>query len=110
MLLARHYDITLDVTRTGQQIPFPYVLDASDGSDMGGVTPPELARHFPTTELADIGDELADGLFGQDPAASHPLALFAALRTPFRPPRPRHYPGPAPAHFPRSILSPPTTP
>src|SRR5690606_16514354 len=28
-LLARHYDVTLSVTRTGQQIPFPYVLDAS---------------------------------------------------------------------------------
>src|SRR3546814_8599448 len=62
MLLARPYDITLDVTRTGQQIPFPYVLDASDGSDMGGVTPLELARPLPTTELAAVGDELAHGL------------------------------------------------
>src|SRR3546814_1049071 len=35
MLLTRHYDVDLSVTRTGQQIPFPYVLDASDGSDMG---------------------------------------------------------------------------
>ena len=26
MLLARHYDITLEVKHTGQQIPFPYVL------------------------------------------------------------------------------------
>ncbi len=43
-LLVRHYDVTLEVTRTGQQIPFPYVLDASDGSDMGSVTPLELAR------------------------------------------------------------------
>src|SRR3546814_9168985 len=60
-----------------------YVLDASDGSDMGRVTPLELARHFPTTELADIGDELADGLFGLDPTAPQPLALFDALRTDF---------------------------
>src|SRR3546814_1875636 len=74
MLLTRHYDVDLSVTRTGQQIPFPYVLDASDGSDMGRVTPLELARHFPTTELADIGDELADGLFGLDPTAPQPLA------------------------------------
>src|SRR3546814_15672245 len=41
MLLARNYHITLDVTRTAQQIPFPYVLDASDGTDMGGVPPLE---------------------------------------------------------------------
>ncbi|MBJ7500290.1 MAG: AMP nucleosidase [Sphingopyxis sp.] len=104
MLLAHHYDITLEVTRTGQQIPFPYVLDASDGSDMGGVTPLELARHFPTTELADIGDELADGLFGQDPAADQPLALFDALRTDFSLARLRHYTGTAPEHFQRYIL------
>src|SRR3546814_3979494 len=77
---------------------------ASDGSDMGGVTPLELARHFPTTELADIGDELADGLFGQDPAASQPLALFDALRTDFSLARLRHYTGTAPEHFQRYIL------
>ena len=103
-LLVRHYDVTMEVTRTGQQIPFPYVLDASDGSDMGGVTPLELARHFPTTELADIGDELADGLFGMDPAAAQPLALFDALRTDFSLARLRHYTGTAPEHFQRYIL------
>src|SRR3546814_15218288 len=104
MLLARHYYITLEVKHTGQQIPFPYVLDASDGSDMGGVTPLELARHFPTTELADIGDELAAGLFGQDPAASHPLALFDAMRTDFLLASLRPYTDTAPEHFQRYIL------
>lgn len=104
MLLTRHYDVDLSVTRTGQQIPFPYVLDASDGSDMGRVTPLELARHFPTTELADIGDELADGLFGLDPTAPQPLALFDALRTDFSLARLRHYTGTAPEHFQRYIL------
>lgn len=103
-LLVRHYDVTMEVTRTGQRIPFPYVLDASDGSDMGGVTPLELARHFPTTDLADIGDELADGLFGMDPAADQPLALFDALRTDFSLARLRHYTGTAPEHFQHYIL------
>ena len=104
LLLLRHYDVRVEVTRTGQQIPFPYVLDASDGSDMGGITPLELARHFPTTELADIGDELADGLFGADPTAPQPLALFDALRTDFSLARLRHYTGTAPEHFQRYIL------
>lgn len=103
-LLARHYDVSIEVIRTGQQIPFPYVLDASDGSDMEGVAPLELARHFPTTELADIGDELADGLFGMDPTAPQPLALFDALRTDFSLARLRHYTGTAPEHFQRYIL------
>src|SRR3546814_3382572 len=66
---------------------------------MGSVTPLELARLFPTTELADIGDELADGLFGGDPAAPQPLALFDALRTDFSLARLRHYTGTAPEHF-----------
>lgn len=103
-LLVQNYDVTLEVTRTGQQIPFPYVLDASDGSDMGSVTPLELARHFPTTDLADIGDELADGLFGADPDEPQPLALFDALRTDFSLARLRHYTGTAPEHFQRYIL------
>ena len=103
-LLVRHYEVAIEVTRTGQQIPFPYVLDASDGSDMGRITPLELARHFPTTELADIGDELADGLFGFGPDADQPLALFDALRTDFSLARLRHYTGTAPEHFQRYIL------
>src|SRR3546814_4075518 len=71
---------------------------------MGRVTPLDLARHFPTTELADIGDELADGLFGLDPTAPLPLALFDALRTDFSLARLRHYTGTAPEHFQRYIL------
>src|SRR3546814_2225397 len=71
---------------------------------MGRVTPLDLARHFPTTELADIGDELADGLFGLDPTAPQPLALFDALRTDFSLARLRHYTGTAPEHFQRYIL------
>jgi AMP nucleosidase len=54
--------------------------------------------------LADIGDELADGLFGADPAAPQPLALFDALRTDFSLARLRHYTGTAPEHFQRYIL------
>jgi AMP nucleosidase len=103
-LLLTNYSATIEVTRTGQQIPFPYVLDASDGSDMGSVTPLELARYFPTTDLADIGDELADGLFGSDPNQPQPLALFDALRTDFSLARLRHYTGTAPEHFQRYIL------
>jgi AMP nucleosidase len=103
-LILRHYDVRIEVTGSGQKIPFPYVLDPSGSTDMGGVAPLELARHFPTTELADIGDELADGLFGFDSAAEQPLALFDALRTDFSLARLRHYTGTAPEHFQRYIL------
>lgn len=103
-LILRHYDVRIAVTGSGQQIPFPYVLDPGGSTDMGGVAPLALARHFPTTELADIGDELADGLFGFDSNAAQPLALFDALRTDFSLARLRHYTGTAPEHFQRYIL------
>ncbi len=103
-LVLSHYEVSVDVVASGQQIPFPYVLDASSGASMGGVAPTELGRHFPTTELADIGDELADGLFDMDPRQQLPLALFDGLRTDFSLARLRHYTGTAPEHFQRYIL------
>ena len=62
-LLVRDYGVEVDVGLSTQQIPFPYVLDGLDISALDGTPPTELARHFPATELAEIGDEIADGLF-----------------------------------------------
>ncbi|MFC3173422.1 AMP nucleosidase [Novosphingobium bradum] len=105
-LLADDYAIRLEVVRSTQEIPFPYVIDASGG--LGDVTPLDLARHFPATELAMIGDELADGIepFPGSPATARalPLALFDALRTDFSLARLAHYTGTAPEHFQRFIL------
>jgi AMP nucleosidase len=59
-------------------------------ADIGSV---EIARHFPTTELAFIGDEIADGAWiglGDEP---RPLALFDGLRTDFSLARLAHYTG-----------------
>ncbi len=102
-LLSQQYDIAVTIVPSRQEIPFPYVLDPSGEFDMGSITPLDLARHFPTTELADIGDEIADGQFAVfgDP---QPLALFDALRTDFSLARLRHYTGTPPEHFQRYIL------
>src|SRR5579871_6669847 len=59
-LLTNDYAVELTVGRSRQPIPFPYVLDA--GAELGGLTPLEIAQHFPSTELAHIGDEIADGI------------------------------------------------
>jgi AMP nucleosidase len=101
-LLASDYAIRVEVVRSAQEIPFPYVLDASAG--IGAISPAELARHFPTTELAMIGDELADGyeLSGQD--EPRPLSLFDGLRTDFSLARLAHYTGTSPEHFQRFVL------
>ena len=95
-LLDEQYELEISVGRSRQEIPFPYVLDGSADLELGSVSPNELARHFPTTELADIGDEIADGLLRIKGNASAPLALFDGLRTDFSLARLRHYTG-APA-------------
>ncbi len=101
-LLAADYAIRVEVDRSRQEIPFPYVVDAS--TELGSVSPMELALHFPSTELAHIGDELADGIEIGAPGAPIPLALFDALRTDFSLARLAHYTGTPPEHFQRYIL------
>ncbi len=101
-LLAEDYVITCEVTRSAQEIPFPYVIDA--GSGLGSISPAELARLFPTTELALIGDELADGIDPGGTGDPIPLALFDGLRTDFSLARLAHYTGTQVEHFQRHIL------
>ncbi|WP_395395341.1 AMP nucleosidase [Novosphingobium sp. BL-8A] len=100
-LLHEDYEIAIEVSRSTQEIPFPYVLD---GIGMGSVTPQELAAHFPTTELAMIGDEIADGIFMQPQDGPIPLALFDGLRTDFSLARLQHYTGTSVEHCQRFIL------
>ncbi len=101
-LLADDYEIEVSVGPSSQEIPFPYVIDASSG--LGGISPQDLGRHFPTTELALIGDELADGIKVDSPDDTIPLALFDGLRTDFSLARLAHYTGTRIEDFQRFIL------
>jgi AMP nucleosidase len=101
-ILAEDYNIQVSVGPSSQEIPFPYVIDAS--ADLGAVRAQDLARHFPSTELAAIGDELADGIELGQPSETEPLALFDALRTDFSLARLAHYTGTAIEHFQKFIL------
>ncbi len=103
-LLVEQYEVEISVGRSRQEIPFPYVLDGSADLELGTVSPNELARHFPTTELADIGDEIADGLLRVKGNDNSPLALFDALRTDFSLARLRHYTGAPAEHVQNYIL------
>ncbi|MFM2410800.1 MAG: hypothetical protein RL481_1628, partial [Pseudomonadota bacterium] len=102
-LLAEQYELEFDVQPSDQEIPFPYVLDGAETLELGDVTPTELSRYFPTTELSHIGDEAADGLLIPDDEG-WPLSLFDALRTDFSLARLKHYTGTPPEHFQRYIL------
>ena len=103
-LLIEQYELEISVGRSRQEIPFPYVLDGSADLELGTTSPSELARHFPTTELADIGDEIADGLLRVRGNSNSPLALFDALRTDFSLARLRHYTGAPAEHVQNYIL------
>jgi AMP nucleosidase len=95
-LLMADFEVESEVGRSTQEIPFPYVLDGSADIELADVTATEIARHFPTTELAYIGDEVVDGFWEPALEMTRPLSLFDALRTDFSLARLTHYTG-APA-------------
>ncbi len=91
-IIAGEYEVDVTVERSRQEIPFPYVLDGEAGAAMQGIAPSEIAQHFPSTDLALIGDELADGIEFDDDA-DMPLSLFDGLRTDYSLARLAHYTG-----------------
>ncbi|CAN5381156.1 AMP nucleosidase [soil metagenome] len=101
--LIEDYDVTVEAVPGRQEIPFPYVLDPGHALSLDEVSASELARFFPATELAHIGDEIADGIW-ESPDGTRPLALFDGLRTDFSLARLRHYTGTPVEHVQRFIL------
>ncbi|WP_066773826.1 AMP nucleosidase [Croceicoccus mobilis] len=104
-LILEDHEVTVDVGRSRQEIPFPYVLDGEAAAELARVSPMELAQHFPATELALIGDEIADGVaIDAAQTAPMPLSLFDGLRTDFSLARLQHYTGTDPEHVQRFVL------
>ena len=97
--LIEDYDVEVSVGRSASEIPYPYVLDGTDDLRLDGAQALDLSLWFPTTELANIGDEIADGEWMQPPGAPRPLSLFDGPRVDFSLARLRHYTGtPVRAH------------
>ncbi|PIB94160.1 AMP nucleosidase [Caulobacter sp. FWC2] len=95
-LLMDDFDVEIEVDRSNQEIPYPYVLDATIDLNQADVRSEDIARFFPTTDLAFIGDEIADGVWNPALEETRPLSLFDGLRTDFSLARLKHYTG-APA-------------
>ena len=92
--LVRDYGAAIEVGTSGQEIPYPYVVEPGADLARRGVTSVDLARHFPVPLLSTVGDEIADGLWAQGPADEpRPLALFDAVRIDFSLRRLVHYTG-----------------
>jgi AMP nucleosidase len=103
-VLANDYPLDITVAPSRQEIPFAYVMDPSISGGMGGITPAELARYFPATELALIGDEIADCIDLGERGTPLPLSLFDGLRTDFSLARLSHYTGTRPDDFQSFVL------
>ncbi len=91
--LVDEFGATIDVGISDQEIPYPFVTEAGDEFVHGDLSVSELARHFPTPVLANVGDEVADGTWVFEKRQSRPLALFDALRVDFSLRRLIHYTG-----------------
>jgi AMP nucleosidase len=91
--LVAEYGALVEVGLSEQEIPYPYVLERTEDVARAGVTPAELARHFPTPNLSAVGDEIADGLLDLDTGRALPLALFDGARVDYSLRRLVHYTG-----------------
>ena len=103
-LLLDDFGVDVSVGASRQEIPFPYVLDGSADLRFDDAITGDLATIFPATELASIGDEIADGVWRPGPDGVRPLAMFDALRVDFSLARLRHYTGTPPGHVQKYIL------
>lgn len=102
-LLLKDFDTEVEVRRSGQEIPYAYVLDSDLDLSARDVTSADLARVFPSTELAAIGDEIADGTYALTPDEARPLMLFDGPRTDYALARLTHYTG-APADHTQNFI------
>lgn len=101
--LVGDYDVELSVARSASEIPYAYILDGNRVS-LADVGTAELSRWFPSNELANIGDEVADGTWLTPPGGNRPLSLFDGPRTNFSLARLEHYTGTSPADFQHFVL------
>jgi AMP nucleosidase len=101
--LNRDYDVKISAGRSASEIPYAYVIENS-GIEVGEIGTAELSRFFPSNELVHIGDEIADGVWVNDPSGTRPLALFDGPRTDFSLARLKHYTGTPPEHFQHFVL------
>jgi len=92
-LLLADFEVEVEVVRSDQEIPFPYVLDGSIDLSAADIGAADISRWFPSTELAAIGDEIADGLWSPSPGSTRPLTLFDGPRTDYSLARLAHYTG-----------------
>lgn len=100
-ILQQDYDVSFSVFPSQTEIPYPFVIDGSD-LVLDRSMSSSLATHFPITDLANISDDITDGLVQS--GENMPLSHFDALRVDFSLARLKHYTGTLPEHVQPYIL------
>ncbi len=101
--LLRDFEVEVEIGKSLSEIPYPYVIHDL-GISLDQLSTAELSRIFPSNELVDIGDEVADGTWQPGIDDDRPLALFDGPRTDFSLARLRHYTGTPAGDFQRYVL------
>jgi AMP nucleosidase len=91
--LVDEFGAGIEVGTSTQEIPYPFVTEAGDEFIHRDLSVAELARHFPTPMLSQVGDEIADGIWQIEDGKPRPLALFDAVRVDYSLQRLVHYTG-----------------
>lgn len=102
--LVSEYGAELEVLTSGQEIPYPYVVERAEEIASSGISAAQLAQYFLAPHLANVGDEIADGQWERSENDPRPLALFDAARCDFSLRRLVHYTGSDWRHIQRWIL------
>lgn len=102
--LVEEFGAEIEVARSDQEIPYPYVFERTQDIVKAGVQASELARYFPAPDLAGVADDIADGVADHVADGPYPLALFDAARTDYSLRRLVHYTGTDWRHFQRWVL------
>ena len=102
-LLLDNHDGPLWVGISRRQIPLTFALETLT-ADLRQEQVADLSRCFYMPDLAEIDDNIANGIYRQTVGTAKPLSLFSAERVDYSLSRLRHYSGTSPGHFQRFVL------
>ncbi len=102
-LLMENHGVPVWIGISKRQIPLTFALESLT-MDLRQEQVADLTRKFHMPVLAEIKDDIANGLFRSSPGGVQPLALFDAERVDYSLSRLRHYTGTQPEHFQRFVL------
>ena len=86
-----------------RQIPLTFALETLT-SDLEQHQLHDLMQKFHMPNLAEIDDDIPNGVYRNQPDTPMPLSLFSAERVDYSLSRLRHYTGTSPEHFQRFVL------